>query len=62
MTAKKSKKAIAEGKPGLPAPFYQQQNGAAYLGDSLQLMQQLPSTSVNLVEFVALANALRGWS
>lgn len=30
-------------------PFYQTQLGAAYLADSLDLMQQLPDSSVNLV-------------
>ncbi len=49
MTVKKAKKAIAESRPGLPEPVYEQPHGAAYLGDSLQLMQQLPSGSINLI-------------
>ncbi len=30
-------------------PYYQTQKGAAYLGDSLSLMQQIPDNSINLV-------------
>jgi len=35
--------------PSLPAPFYQQQLGAAYLGDSIQLMKSLEAESINLI-------------
>lgn len=34
---------------GLPQPFYQQAYGAAYLGDSLQLLPRLDSRSINLI-------------
>lgn len=30
-------------------PFYQNQFGAAYLGDSLDLMKKLPDNSINLI-------------
>lgn len=35
--------------PSLPAPFYQQQLGAAYLGDSRDLVKSLEDNSVNLI-------------
>jgi DNA modification methylase len=49
MPSQKRRKAIAEGRPGLPEPFYRQAHGAAYLGDSLQLMKCLDSESVDLI-------------
>lgn len=35
--------------PKLPKPYYQQQMGAAYLGDSLELMKKLDDESINLI-------------
>jgi site-specific DNA-methyltransferase (cytosine-N4-specific) len=41
---------ITESLPPLPgAPFYNTDYGAAYLGDSLKLMQAIPDKSVNLI-------------
>ena len=43
------KKLIFQRPIGLPEPYYQQAFGAAYLGDSLDLMRELGPQSVNLI-------------
>src|SRR3990170_2942565 len=43
------KTTILEHRPHLPKPFYKQKFGAAYLGDSLALMQKLKADSINLI-------------
>jgi len=43
------KKLVFQRPIGLPEPYYQQAFGAAYLGDSLDLMRELESHSVNLI-------------
>jgi len=35
--------------PAAQPPFYQTQHGAAYLGESLALLQQLPAQAINLI-------------
>jgi len=42
-------KKSASDSPSLPAPFYERDKGAAYLGDSLVLMKTLPNKSINLI-------------
>jgi len=43
------KKLIFQRPIGLPEPYYEQALGAAYLGDSLDLMRELGPQSVNLI-------------
>jgi site-specific DNA-methyltransferase (cytosine-N4-specific) len=43
------KTTILEHRSHLPKPFYKQKFGAAYLGDSLALMQKLKADSINLI-------------
>lgn len=43
------KTTILEHRSHLPKPFYKQKLGAAYLGDSLALMQKLEADSINLI-------------
>ena len=43
------KKLVFQRPLGLPEPYYQQAFGAAYLGDSLDLMRELEPQSVNLI-------------
>lgn len=40
---------VSESNRGLPTPYYSTKSGAAYLGDSLELLQYLESASVHLI-------------
>ena len=49
MRESKKVKEVFRSPDNLPAPFYKRSFGAAYLGDSLQLMRSLSANSVNLI-------------
>jgi len=40
---------VKEKKKITISPFYETEYGQAFLGDSLEVMQQLPNNSVNLI-------------